>query len=108
MEISQVQGTSGCNTGRGNRRRSSFVVDSVILECDGTLDKASEPTAGKEGGCKFSYCPALWSTVYIAMVLLLILPPDMERQFHDLHAEKHPVLEKKKGAGISGPVDLHS
>lgn len=49
----------------------------------------------RKGGCKFSYCPALWSTVYIAMVLLLILPPDMEKQFHDLHAEKHPVLEKK-------------
>lgn len=34
-------------------RRSSFVVDSVILECDGTLDKASEPTAGKEEAASF-------------------------------------------------------
>ena len=57
----------------------------------------------RKGGWKFSYCPALWSTVYIAMVLLLILPPDMEKQFHDLHAEKHPVLEKKR---VLASVDL--
>ncbi len=87
-------------------RRSSFVVDSVILECDGTLDKASEPTAGKEGAASFRTVQP-YGRQYTSPWFSFSSCPRYGKIVPRFACREAPCFGKK-GAGISGPVDLHS